>query len=102
MEQLDAYINNGASIEMENFGELLITFIQNLNFMPELFQPIFKSAYDATSKKYRKHIANHPYHILFKVIQIFDPKFVNLTSTRDILFYSTSIIKFANPLYNLF
>jgi len=97
LEQLDAYINNETLMEMENFGEPLITFIQNLNFVSESFRPIFKSAYDAASRKYREHISNHPCRALFKATQIFDPKFVNLASTRDILSYSTSIVEFANP-----
>jgi len=97
LKQLDAYINNGTLMTMENFGESLVTIIQNLNFAPESLQPIFKSAYDAASRKFRDHISNHPCRALFKTTQIFDPKFVNLTSNRDILFYSTSIVEFANP-----
>jgi len=99
LEQLNIYINNG--ITLENFGEPLTTFIQNLNFAPESFQTIFKSAYNVAFKKFREHILTHPCHELFKATQIFDPRFVNLTPTRDILFYSTSIMEFANPSYNL-
>src|SRR6266540_1806980 len=95
----NVYINNG--IILENFDKPLTTFIQNLNFTPESFQIIFKSAYNIAFKKFREHILTHPCHELFKAAQIFDPRFVNFTPTRDILFYSTSIIKFANPSYNL-
>lgn len=64
LEQLGAYINNG--ILMENLDESLIAFIQNLNFAPDSFRPIFKSAYDAASKKYSEHILNHPCRAFFK------------------------------------
>ena len=37
LEQLDAYINNETLMTMENFGESLVTIIQNLNFAPESF-----------------------------------------------------------------
>ena len=95
LEQLGAYINNG--ILMENLDESLIAFIQNLNFAPDSFRPIFKSAYDAASKKYSEHILNHPCRAFFKATQIFDPKFITLTSNRDIFSYSNLIIEFTNP-----
>ena len=99
LENLNSYINNG--ILLENFGEPLTTFIQNLNFVPESFQIIFQSAYNAAFKKFKKHVLNHPCRELFKATQIFDPKFINLTSNRDIFSYSTSIIEFKNPSFNL-
>ena len=42
LEQLDAYINNETLMTMENFGESLVTIIQNLNFAPDSFCPINK------------------------------------------------------------
>ena len=99
LEQLNVYINNG--ITLENFGEPLTTFIQNLNFTLESFQIIFRSTYNAAFKKFREHILTHPCCELFKAAQIFDPRFTNLISNWDILFYSISIVKFANPSYNL-
>ncbi|RIA89645.1 hypothetical protein C1645_824518 [Glomus cerebriforme] len=95
LEQLDAYINNG--IMMKNFDGSLITLIQNLNFSPESFHSIFKSAFDVAVTKYRDHILNHSRHELFKAAQIFDPKFIILTSNLDILSYSTFIVEFTNP-----
>ena len=64
LKQLNVYINNG--ITLENFGESLTTFIQNLNFAPKSFQTIFKSAYNVAFKKFREHILTHPCHELFK------------------------------------
>ena len=86
---------------MENFGEPLITLIQNLNFTPESFQAIFRSTYNAAYKKFREHILTHPCRELFKAAQIFDPRFINLAPTRDILSYSILIVEFTNPSYNL-
>jgi hypothetical protein len=99
LEQLGVYINNGMS--MENFDQTLITLIQNLNFAPESFYPIFRSAYEEAFKKFRDHILNNPCREFFKAVQLFDPKFITLTSNRDILSYSTFITEFANPSLDL-
>ena len=59
LKQLNVYINN--RIILENFDKPLTTFIQNLNFTPESFQIIFKSAYNIAFKKFREHILTHSY-----------------------------------------
>ena len=99
LEQLGIYINNGMSTE--HFDESLISLIQNLNFAPESFYPIFKSAFDEAFKKFRDHIVNNLCRTFFKAIQVFDPKFITLTSNRDIFSYSTFIVEFANASFDL-
>ena len=99
LEQLGVYIDNGMS--MENFDQTLIALIQNLNFAPESFYLIFRSTYKEAFKKFKDHILNNPCREFFKAVQLFDPKFITLTSNRDILSYSTFITEFANPSLDL-
>ncbi|GES96772.1 hypothetical protein GLOIN_2v1761146 [Rhizophagus clarus] len=88
-------------MSMENFDQTLITLIQNFNFAPASFYPIFRSTYDEAFKKFRDYISNNSFHEFFKAVQLFNPKFITLTSNRDILLYSVFITEFANPSLDL-
>ena len=86
---------------MENFDQTLIALIQNLNFAPESFYLIFRSTYKEAFKKFKDHILNNSCCEFFKAVQLFDPKFITLTSNQDIFSYSTFITEFANPSLDL-
>ncbi|CAG8800094.1 12114_t:CDS:2, partial [Cetraspora pellucida] len=80
-------IDNKRSTNFENEINILIT---SLDFQPEAFTSIFQSAFEKAYQKYKTHVANHPAHSLFKDSQLFDPRFISLTTAnKNILFYKS-------------
>ncbi|GBC10766.1 hypothetical protein RclHR1_09890006 [Rhizophagus clarus] len=71
--------------------------LQKFNSPLTAFCPVFQQAYHAAYKKLEDHILQHPARSLFRAVQVFDPRFLTLTTAnRDI--YSYQIIReLANP-----
>jgi hypothetical protein len=62
--------------------------LQKFNSPLSSFCPVFQKAYDAAYKKLEDHVIQHPARSLFNAVQVFDPRFLSLTTAnRDIYSY---------------
>jgi hypothetical protein len=95
LQQLEARITMGKT--MTNVGSTVDLILQNFNSPLTAFCPVFQLAYHAAYKKLEDHVLQHPARSLFRAVQVFDPRFLSLTTAnRDI--YSYQIIReLANP-----
>jgi hypothetical protein len=95
LQQLEARIIMGKTLN--NFGPTIDTILQRLNSPLSSFCPVFQQAYHAAYKKLEDHILQHPARSLFRAVQVFDPRYLSLTTAnRDI--YSYQIIsELVNP-----
>ncbi|GBC47780.2 hypothetical protein GLOIN_2v1761146 [Rhizophagus irregularis DAOM 181602=DAOM 197198] len=91
LQQLEARITMGKT--MTNVGSTMDLVLQKFNFPLTAFCPVFQQAYHAAYKKLEDHVLRS----LFRAVQVFDPRFLSLTTAnRDI--YSYKIIReLANP-----
>ncbi|CAG8777692.1 20800_t:CDS:1, partial [Rhizophagus irregularis] len=95
LQQLEARITMGKT--MTNVGSTMDLVLQKFNSPLTAFCPVFQQAYHAAYKKLEDHVLQHPARSLFRAVQVFDPRFLSLTTAnRDI--YSYKIIReLANP-----
>ena len=95
LQQLEARITTGKTAT--NFGPTMDSVLQKFNSPLTVFCPVFQQAYHAAYKKLEDHVLQHPARSLFRAVQVFDPRFLSLTTAnRDI--YSYQIIReLANP-----
>ncbi|GBC06716.1 hypothetical protein RclHR1_00700015 [Rhizophagus clarus] len=95
LQQLEARITMGKTIT--NVGSTMDLVLQKFNSPLTAFCPVFQQAYHAAYKKLEDHVLQHPARSLFRAVQVFDPRFLTLTTAnRDI--YSYQIIReLANP-----
>ncbi|CAG8440316.1 3065_t:CDS:2 [Diversispora eburnea] len=64
------------------FGPLLKNLIVSLKFNVEEFYIIFREAFEVAYQKFKVHIFNHPFCLLFHASQVFDSKYIHI---EDIL-----------------
>ncbi|GES84761.1 transcription factor E2F6 isoform X1 [Rhizophagus clarus] len=95
LQQLEAQITMEKTIT--NVGSTMDLVLQKFNSPLMAFCPVFQQAYYAAYKKLEDHVLQHPACSLFRAVQVFDPRFLTLTTAnRDI--YSYQIIReLANP-----
>ena len=100
LEQITSYLEGNRMAQ--NFGPDLYSLITQLQFNPEDFYTIFRSAFNAAYKKFEMHIPQHPARPLFRASRIFDPLYMKVgiqvrdTSRNDIRRYSI-ITELGNP-----
>ncbi|RHZ73263.1 hypothetical protein Glove_232g177 [Diversispora epigaea] len=80
-----------------NFELTVNLVLQKLNTPLTSFYPVFQQAYYVTYKKLENHILQHPACSLFKVVQIFDPRFLTLTITNRNIYSYQIIRELVNP-----
>ncbi|PKC67723.1 hypothetical protein RhiirA1_458057 [Rhizophagus irregularis] len=92
LQQLEARITMGKT--MTNVGSTMDLVLQKFNSPLTAFCPVFQQA---AYKRLEDHVLQHPARSLFRAVQVFDPRFLSLTTAnRDI--YSYKIIReLANP-----
>jgi len=100
IQQLETYIFNGTI--SSDFGSIVNSTFDKFNSQSSVFESIFQAAYKAAYKKFLDHIPNHPSRSLFKATQIFDPRYLKLSSiNRDIHKYSNEISQLSKPSIDL-
>src|SRR4051794_15491593 len=86
LQQLEVRITTGKT--MTNFGPIMDSVLQKFNSPLTAFCPVFQQAYHAAYKKLEDHVLQHPARSLFRAVQVFDPRFLSLTTAnRDIYTY---------------
>jgi hypothetical protein len=94
--QLSAFLESNCN--SSNFSLDLDTTITFHNFNTYDFYSIFRSAFREAQNKFNAHIPLHPARLLFKAVQIFDPRYILLGSLeRKNLRQYNSIKELANP-----
>src|SRR3954447_3131932 len=73
-----------------SFGSNLDSLIINYHFRTNDFYPIFQQAFNMAYEKFAAHIPSHPGRPLFRVCQIFNPKFIHFSdiTRKDIRHYN--------------